>query len=61
MFDPPEKFAPFKLYRNIYYLNTIENAASAMEMSCVAGRNVVCQVVIIFILLSYITCYYRRD
>ena len=35
----PETFAPFKLDDGIFYVNAIEKAASAMEMSAISGRN----------------------
>ena len=38
-FNPPEKFAPFTLSPGLCYANTIENSASAMEMSAIAARN----------------------
>ncbi|XP_018409913.1 PREDICTED: prenylcysteine oxidase 1 [Nanorana parkeri] len=39
-YNPPEKLPPIILHRSIYYLNSIEWAASAMEMSAVAAKNV---------------------
>lgn len=39
-FDPPENFPPFQLSPGLYYANAWENAASAMEMAALAGRNV---------------------
>eukprot|EP01083_Nonionella_stella_P179208 635607_1 len=40
-FAPPEEFLPFVLDEaGLFYLNTIENAASAMEMVAVAAKNV---------------------
>lgn len=39
-YSPPEKLPPIKLHRAIYYLNSIEWAASAMEMSAVSAKNV---------------------
>lgn len=36
----PSPFAPFKLGPNLYYLNAIESAASALELSVIAARNV---------------------
>ena len=36
---PPEKFSSFKLDDGVFYVNSIERAASAMEMSAVGGRN----------------------
>lgn len=38
-YSPPEKCPPVILHDNIYYLNGIERAASAMEMSAVAAKN----------------------
>lgn len=38
-FTPPEKFSPFILEKGLVYINTIESAASAMEMSAVGGKN----------------------
>lgn len=38
-YSPPEAFAPFRLAEGLYYNNAIESAASAMEMSAIAGRN----------------------
>lgn len=38
-FSAPERFAPFRLLPGLCYVNAIENAASAMEMSAIAGRN----------------------
>ena len=38
-FNPPEKFAAFKLAAGLMYCNAWENAASAMEMSAIAGKN----------------------
>ncbi|CAL1283519.1 unnamed protein product [Larinioides sclopetarius] len=39
-YDPPENLPPFYLYPNLFYINAIERAASAMEMSAVASKNV---------------------
>lgn len=39
-FDPPENFPPFQLSEGLYYANAWENAASAMEMAALGGRNV---------------------
>ena len=39
-FDAPENFPPFKLSEGLYYSSAWENAASAMEMASLAGRNV---------------------
>ncbi|XP_010147413.1 PREDICTED: prenylcysteine oxidase 1, partial [Eurypyga helias] len=38
-YSPPEKCPPVILHDNIYYLNGIERAASAMEMSAIAAKN----------------------
>ena len=38
-FNPPEQFAPFNLQPGLCYANTIENAASAMEMAAISGKN----------------------
>ena len=38
-YDPPEKFLPFTLDEGVFYVNAIERAASAMEMSAIGGRN----------------------
>ncbi|KAM9306720.1 prenylcysteine oxidase 1 [Pholidichthys leucotaenia] len=38
---PHRKTPPFILHNRLYYLNTVEWAASAMEMSAIAARNVV--------------------
>ena len=38
-FRPPETFAPFRISHGICYINTIENSASAMEMSAIGGIN----------------------
>ncbi|NXL88539.1 PCYOX oxidase, partial [Alectura lathami] len=38
-YSPPDKFPPIILHDNVYYLNGIEWAASAMEMSSVAAKN----------------------
>jgi hypothetical protein len=40
VFDPPENFPPFQLSQGLYYANAWENAASAMEMAALGGRNV---------------------
>lgn len=37
---PHRKTPPFILHNRLYYLNTVEWAASAMEMSAIAARNV---------------------
>ncbi|XP_029890729.1 prenylcysteine oxidase 1 isoform X2 [Aquila chrysaetos chrysaetos] len=39
-YSPPEKCPPIILHDKIYYLNGIERAASAMEMSAIAAKNV---------------------
>lgn len=39
-FDPPENYPPFQLSQGLYYANAWENAASAMEMTALGGRNV---------------------
>ncbi|NWH69321.1 PCYOX oxidase, partial [Piaya cayana] len=38
-YSPPEKCPPIVLHERIYYLNGIERAASAMEMSAIAAKN----------------------
>lgn len=38
-YSPPEKFPPIILHEHLYYLNGLERAASAMEMSAIAARN----------------------
>lgn len=38
-FSPPEHFSAFQLAPGIFYSNAWENAASAMEMSAISGRN----------------------
>ncbi|NXI45523.1 PCYOX oxidase, partial [Galbula dea] len=38
-YSPPEGCPPVILHDNIYYLNGIEQAASAMEMSAIAAKN----------------------
>ncbi|NXG66832.1 PCYOX oxidase, partial [Hemiprocne comata] len=38
-YSPPEKCPPIILHDNIYYLNGLERAASAMEMSAIAAKN----------------------
>ncbi|NXI14966.1 PCYOX oxidase, partial [Irena cyanogastra] len=38
-YSPPEKFPPIILHEQLYYLNGLERAASAMEMSAIAARN----------------------
>lgn len=39
-YNPPTNFLPFVLDDHMFYLNTIEWAASAMEMSCLSAKNV---------------------
>lgn len=39
-YSTENRFDKFKLYKGLYYVNAIEWAASAMEMSAVGGRNV---------------------
>lgn len=39
-FDPPENFPPFQLAEGLYYNSAAENAASAMEIAAIEGRNV---------------------
>jgi prenylcysteine oxidase/farnesylcysteine lyase len=38
-YKPPKKCPPIILHDRLYYLNGIETAASAMEMSAIAGYN----------------------
>ncbi|NXO64694.1 PCYOX oxidase, partial [Phainopepla nitens] len=38
-YSPPEKLPPIVLHEQLYYLNGLERAASAMEMSAIAARN----------------------
>ncbi|XP_075063523.1 prenylcysteine oxidase 1 [Mixophyes fleayi] len=40
-YTPPEKSPPIILHDGIYYVNSIEWAASAMEMSAISAKNVV--------------------
>ncbi|NXC47246.1 PCYOX oxidase, partial [Penelope pileata] len=40
-YSPPDKFPPIILHDNMYYLNGVEWAASAMEMASVAAKNAV--------------------
>jgi len=40
VFDPPENFPPFELGPGLFYPPAMENAASAMEISAIVGRNV---------------------
>ena len=39
-YEPPEKFSPFILDDGVFYINTIEKAASAMEMCAIGAKNV---------------------
>ncbi|XP_014816228.1 PREDICTED: prenylcysteine oxidase-like [Calidris pugnax] len=39
-YDPPERCPPILLHRHLYYLNGLERAASAAELSAVAAKNV---------------------
>ena len=39
-FDPPENFPPFQLADGLYYNSAAENAASALEIAAIEGRNV---------------------
>ncbi|KAM8972353.1 prenylcysteine oxidase 1 [Pelodytes ibericus] len=39
-YSPPEKMPPIILHDRIYYINSIESAASAMEMSAISAKNV---------------------
>lgn len=41
VFNSPEEFAPYVLDSGFFYNNTVENSASAMEMSAIAAKNVV--------------------
>ena len=38
-FHPPEEYAPFILADGLYYNNALENAASAMEIAAIEGKN----------------------
>ena len=40
LYAPPEGFLPFVLDEGVFYVNAIEYAASAIEMSAIAGNNV---------------------
>ncbi|XP_053320077.1 prenylcysteine oxidase 1 [Spea bombifrons] len=40
LYSPPEKMPPVILHDRIYYVNSIELAASAMEMSAISAKNV---------------------
>ena len=40
-YDPPEQFPPFVLDNGgLFYINCIEKAASALEMSAIGAKNV---------------------
>lgn len=39
VYHPPEQFSKFKLDGGLLYVNAIETAASAMEMSAISGKN----------------------
>ncbi|XP_054718555.1 prenylcysteine oxidase 1-like [Uloborus diversus] len=39
-YEVPKQLPPFLLHRRLYYTNAVELAASAMEMSAIAGKNV---------------------
>lgn len=39
-YSPNMKLPPFQLYDRLYYINAVESAASAMEMSVIGSRNV---------------------
>ncbi|NXN78782.1 PCYOX oxidase, partial [Bombycilla garrulus] len=38
-YSPPERLPPIVLHEQLYYLNGLERAASAMEVSAIAARN----------------------
>ena len=38
-YSPPETFPPFELDSGVFYINGIEKAASAMEMSAIGAKN----------------------
>ena len=38
-YTPPEEFPPFILDDGVFYINTIEKSASAMEMSAIGAKN----------------------
>ncbi|NXP08603.1 PCYOX oxidase, partial [Thinocorus orbignyianus] len=38
-YSPPERFPPLVLHQHLYYLNGLERAASAAEISAVAAKN----------------------
>ncbi|KAM4747449.1 prenylcysteine oxidase 1 [Rhinophrynus dorsalis] len=52
-YSPPEKLPPIILHDRMYYVNSIESAASAMEMSAVSAKNVA--------LLSYHRWYGKEE
>jgi len=37
---PTDEFPPFRLHSQLYYLNAVENALSAMESEAVAAKNI---------------------
>ena len=39
-YQPPEQFPPFIIDDGVFYINTIEKAASALEMSAIGAKNV---------------------
>ncbi|XP_073509694.1 prenylcysteine oxidase 1 [Phyllobates terribilis] len=39
-YHPPEKLPPIILHHDLYYLNSIESAASAMEMCAISAKNI---------------------
>lgn len=42
-YNTRERFDNFKLHDNLYHVNAIEWAASAMEMSAIGGKNIAIQ------------------
>ncbi len=40
VYNPPEECPSFVLDSGMFYINGIEKAASAMEMSAIGGKNV---------------------
>ena len=40
-YNPPETFPPFELDKGVFYVNGIEKAASAMEISAIGAKNCV--------------------
>lgn len=38
-YNPPDTFPPFELDKGVFYVNGIEKAASAMEMSVIGAKN----------------------